>query len=215
MSENLIVSEIFRSIQGEGTRAGRPCTLIRLAGCNLHCRWCDTEYALHEGESMTIETVLAKVAALKGKLVEVTGGEPLIQEGTLELLRRLSKAGYEVLLETSGERDITPVGSPVVRIVDIKCPSSGESQHIRWENLEHLRSTDEVKFVVADRADYDFAADVIARFDLVKHCTVLVGAVAGQLDSGKLAEWILEDGLNVRLQVQLHKILWPNATRGV
>lgn len=213
--DSLIVNEIFLSLQGEGTRAGRPCTLVRLTGCNLRCRWCDSAYALQEGTRMTVEEILVRVEQLGCKLVELTGGEPLLQETSLTLLRRLCQAGYEVLLETSGERDISAVGSPVVRIVDVKCPSSGESGRVRWENLRQLRPSDEVKFVVADRADYDFASDAIRKYELPAQCTVLLGAVAGQLEPAQLAEWILADKLDVRLQVQLHKILWPHATRGV
>lgn len=211
----LHLSEIFISLQGEGTRAGRPCVLVRLAGCNLRCRWCDTRYAFDEGTPTAVQAVLDRVAELHCPLVELTGGEPLLQPDSLELLRRLADAGYEVLLETSGERDIAPVDPRVVRIVDVKCPGSGMAERNRWENLEQLRPHDEVKFVLAGSEDYDYARDVIARYDLARRCTVLMGAVAGELDPAELAAWIVRDRLPVRLQVQLHRILWPGADRGV
>ena len=215
MSEPLIVNEIFLSIQGEGTRAGRPCTLVRLTGCNLRCRWCDTAYAYDEGVPMTLEAVTERVAQLGCRLVELTGGEPLLQRAAPDLLRELCQAGYEVLVETSGERDIAPVDPRVVRIVDVKCPSSGESDKMRWSNLDILRPADEVKFVVADRVDYTFAKEIMSRYDLPRRCTVLMGAVIGELPPAELASWILADSLPVRLQVQLHKILWPQSARGV
>ncbi len=215
MSETLQVSEVFLSIQGEGTRAGRPCTLIRLAGCDLRCRWCDTAYAWEGGEAMTIEEIVDRVRQLGCRLVEVTGGEPLIQPATPALLARLCEDGWEVLLETSGTRDITVAAEPVVRIVDVKCPGSGVSERNLWANLEHLRRGDEVKFVLVDRADYLFARDVIERHDLPGRCSVLMGAVAGRLGPAELAAWILADKLPVRLNVQLHKVLWPERERGV
>lgn len=211
----LHLTEIFISLQGEGTRAGRPCVLVRLAGCNLRCRWCDTRYAFDEGTPTTVQAVLDRVAELHCPLVELTGGEPLLQPDSLELLRRLADAGYEVLLETSGERDIAPVDPRVVRIVDVKCPGSGMAERNRWENLEQLRPHDEAKFVLAGREDYDYARDVIARYDLARRCTILMGAVAGELDPAELAAWIVRDRLPVRLQVQLHRILWPGTDRGV
>lgn len=214
MSDELLVSEIFRSIQGEGLRAGRPCVLVRLAGCDVGCAWCDTPHARTGGEAMTIPAVLARVAELGGPLVEVTGGEPLAQPGALTLLGALCEAGYETLLETSGTVDIAPVDPRVVRIVDVKCPSSGVTETMHWANLDVLRSVDEVKFVLADRADYDFAREVIARYGLTDRCAVLLGAVADRLAPAELAEWILADRLDVRLQLQLHKLVWPGEDRG-
>ncbi len=211
----LVVNEIFLSLQGEGTRAGRPCTLVRLTGCDLRCRWCDSAYAYDEGEPMTLSAILARVAGLGCRLVELTGGEPLLQPAAPALLRALCDVGYEVLLETSGSQPIEGLDGRVVRIVDVKCPSSGMTERMVWRNLEQLRPADEVKFVLADRADFDFARMVIARYDLSARCAVLMGAVAGSLEPATLAGWILQERLDLRLQVQLHKILWPGASRGV
>ena len=215
MRDSLKISEIFLSIQGEGVRAGRPCVLVRLAGCDLHCEWCDTRYASKDGREMSPQAVMDRVAELGCPLVEVTGGEPLLQSAATKLLTQLCDTGYETLLETSGAKDISGVDPRVVRIVDIKGPSSGESQSMCWENMAHIRPMDEVKFVIADRIDYDSAHDVIARYDLAGRCTVLMGTVAGRLDPAELADWILDDRAPVRLNVQLHKILWPGKDRGV
>ena len=215
METKLTVCEIFRSIQGEGTRAGLPCTLVRLAGCNLRCSWCDTTYAWQGGRETTLEDILQQVDRLGCRRVEVTGGEPLIQPGTPELLRELCDRGYETLLETNGSIDVSGMDPRVIRIVDFKCPSSGQSEHNRWENVEHLSPGDEVKFVIADRADYDFARAALVDRGLVGRCTVLLGPVAGRLPPATLAEWMLTDGLDVRLNLQLHKILWPEKDRGV
>ncbi|NLF30146.1 MAG: radical SAM protein [Planctomycetes bacterium] len=215
MAEMLIVNEIFLSLQGEGTRAGRPCVLVRLTGCDVGCRWCDTRHARDEGEEMTIDAIEAAVAQFGCPLVEVTGGEPLMQAGATALLTVLCDAGYEVLLETSGAYDIAPVDPRVVRIVDVKCPSSGAAEAMRWSNLEGLRASDEVKFVLAGRDDYDYARAVLDRHRLAALCTVLMGPVAGHLEAAELAAWICEDRLPVRLNLQLHKILWPDSERGV
>lgn len=214
MPPTLSISEIFLSIQGESTRAGLPCTFVRLAGCDVGCQWCDTPYAREGGEAMELAAVLARVKELDCPLVEVTGGEPLAQEGAITLLARLCEAGYQVLLETSGTVDIAGVDERVVRIVDVKCPSSGATDRMRWANMRLLRPADEVKIVLAGRTDYDFAKDVIARYDLTRRCTVLLGAVAGRLALADLSAWILADRLPVRLNVQLHKIIWPAEERG-
>jgi len=214
----LNVCEIFLSIQGEGTRAGLPCTLVRLAGCNLRCRWCDTPYALEGGREMSIEEILAEVQRLGCRRVELTGGEPLIQDASRELLTRLCDDGCDVLLETNGTVDISDVDERVARIVDVKCPSSGESATTMWANMERLRPTDEVKFVVADRADYEFAREAAAARGLPRRCAVIFSPVmdrgAAALPPARLAEWVLADGLDVRVGLQLHKIIWPNAERG-
>jgi len=215
VSGALTVSEIFSSIQGEGTRAGRPCTLVRLSGCNLRCHWCDTQYALTGGRRMSVGDVLGRVEELGCKLVEVTGGEPLTQPAALELLRALADAGYETLLETNGSLDISPVDRRVVRIVDFKCPSSGEQANNLWANVSRLRAADEVKFVVADRADYEFARRALQQHALSERCAVVFSPVFGRLAPAALAEWILADGLDVRLSLQLHRIIWPDADRGV
>lgn len=211
----LTVCEIFLSIQGEGRSAGLPCAFVRLAGCNLRCSWCDTAYAWTGGEAMSIPQVLARLQQFPCRRVEVTGGEPLLQPGTLELLQRLCDRGWTVLLETNGSVDIAPVDGRVVRIVDFKCPSSGQEPKNLWANVAALRETDEVKFVLADRADYDYARDKVARHQLCRRCTVTFSPVFGQLDPAELAGWILADGLDVRLGLQLHKILWPSRDRGV
>jgi 7-carboxy-7-deazaguanine synthase len=211
----LAVSEIFLSIQGESSRAGLPCVLVRLAGCNLRCAWCDTQYAWTGGREMGVEEVLAKVGELACRRVEVTGGEPLCQAAAPELLRRLADAGYETLLETNGSQDIRVVDERVVRIVDFKCPSSGEAAANCWANAGHLTARDEVKFVLADRADYEFARRAVAEHGLPARCGVIFSPVHGRLDPAALARWVLADGLDVRLGVQLHKVIWPDRARGV
>ena len=215
MSAVLTVCEIFRSIQGEGTRAGLACGFVRLAGCNLRCAWCDTSYAWEGGREMAVDDVLAEVAELAVPRVEVTGGEPLIQPAAFELLRRLCDAGFETLLETNGSQDISAVDPRVVRVVDLKCPSSGHADANRWANVPHLTARDEVKFVLADRADYDFARAAVAEHTLGKRCAVVFQPVHGRLAPATLAEWILADRLDVRLGIQLHKLLWPGRERGV
>jgi 7-carboxy-7-deazaguanine synthase len=211
----LTVCEIFLSIQGEGRSSGLPCAFVRLAGCNLRCSWCDTAYAWTGGEAMSIAQVLARLEPFRCRRVEVTGGEPLAQEATLELLQRLCDGGYQVLLETNGSLDIAPVDRRVVRIVDFKCPSSGQESKNLWANVAALTDSDEVKFVVADRTDYDYACAKLIEHQLCGRCTGTFSPVFGRLDPGELAGWILADGLDVRLGLQLHKILWPGRSRGV
>jgi 7-carboxy-7-deazaguanine synthase len=211
----LRVAEIFRSLQGESTRTGWPCTFVRLAGCNLHCRWCDTEYARAGGEQMSLEQICREVGRLGQRRVEVTGGEPLCQADSVELMARLCRDGWEVLLETNGSLDISPVPAAVRRIVDCKCPSSGESGSNRLANLDLLTDGDEVKFVCADRGDFEFAEDLIVTRSLTDRCPVTLSPVAGKLDPAQLAGWILDARLDVRLGLQLHKILWPGLQRGV
>jgi 7-carboxy-7-deazaguanine synthase len=211
----LLVSELYRSIQGESSQAGRPCAFIRLTGCPLRCVWCDSEFAFYGGRRMAIEEIVSEVALMDVRLVEVTGGEPLAQPACLPLLTALCDAGYEVLLETSGALDIAPVDARVIKIVDVKCPGSGEEQANRPENLDVLGLRDEIKFVLADRTDYEYARDLIRRRGLERRGGLLMSAVHGRLDPADLAQWILEDGLEARLQVQLHKILWPGRDRGV
>lgn len=206
--DRLRVTEIFHSIQGESTFAGRPCVFVRLTGCQMRCRWCDTEYAFYGGAWRSRDEVLDEVAALGCPLVEVTGGEPLLQPGTPPLLAALCDRGYEVLLETGGGLDVSGVDPRVRRILDVKCPGSGEVEHNRWENLELLRPTDEVKFVVADEADYLWARRIVQENGLDRRCPVLFSPVAGELEPRLLAEWILRDRLPVRFQIQVHKVLW-------
>lgn len=204
----LRISEIFFSLQGESTRVGLPTVFVRLAGCPLRCVWCDTTYAFSGGETMTREAILERVASFGGRTVCVTGGEPLAQPGCLALLTALCDAGYSVSLETSGALDIAAVDPRVSRIVDIKAPDSGEVEKNRWENLTHLKPSDELKFVLASRADYDWAKSVLAGRQLTALCPVLFSPVADRLPPAQLAEWILQDRLPVRFQLQLHKILW-------
>ncbi len=216
MNNVLRVNEILKSIQGESSRAGLPCILIRLAGCNLNCVWCDTEYARSEaGDEMTIAEILAKVEQLDCKRVELTGGEPLLQPAAPKLLDALCEAGYEVLLETNGSLDISDVNKHVRRIVDVKCPASGHADANLWTNLEHLTRRDEAKFVIADRGDYDFARSSVLEHHLTGKCKIIFSPVWGKVTGAMLAEWILADGLEVRLGVQLHKIIWPDKNRGV
>ena len=212
----LTVNEIFYSIQGESTRAGEPCVFVRLTACDLRCSWCDTPYAFHEGKKMSIDEVLEQVDGFGCDLVEVTGGEPLLQEDVYPLMDRLLSAGRTVMLETGGHRPITRVPPAVVKIVDVKCPGSGEAARNDWSNLDALAPHDEVKFVVKDRADYEFARDVIAHYDLPSRAAaILMSPVHAVLDPKTLSEWMLADRLPARLQLQLHKYIWSPTTRGV
>lgn len=216
MSDTLRVNEIFKSIQGESSRAGLPCVLVRLAGCNLECTWCDTQYARgEEGRTMTIEEILEKVATLGCPRVELTGGEPLVQPNATKLLDKLCEGGYEVLLETNGSLDVSKVNEHVRRIIDVKCPASGQVGENFWKNLEHLTGKDEVKFVIADREDYDFACQIVKEHDLTDKCNVIFSPVWSSITGSTLARWILADCLDVRLGVQLHKIIWPEEDQGV
>lgn len=210
---SLRISEIFHSLQGESTRVGLPTVFIRLTGCPLRCTWCDTTYAFAGGEALTLATILERVAAFDCKTVCVTGGEPLAQAGCQALLTALCDAGHAVSLETSGALDISAVDPRVVRIVDIKAPDSGEVAKNRWENLDQLRPGDELKFVLASRADYDWAKSALAGRHLAEKCSVLFSPVTDALPPAQLAGWILQDHLPVRFQLQLHKILW-GAQRG-
>jgi len=212
---NLVVNEIYASIQGESSYAGLPCVFVRLTGCNLRCTWCDSEFSFYEGTRRVLDDVVAEVERFGIPLVEVTGGEPLLQPGVHPLMARLADRGLRVLIETSGSIDISGVDPRVIRIVDVKCPASGESGSNRWENLAHLRAADELKFVIADRADYEWARGELRARDLASRCTVLFGPVWGRLEPRTLVEWILEDRLPVRFQVQLHKYVWSSDARGV
>ena len=210
----LRVTEIFHSIQGESSHAGRPCAFVRLTGCNLRCRWCDSEYTFTGGEKMSIDEILAQIKSYGCNLVELTGGEPLAQAESLDLIRRFCDEGFELLIETSGSIDIAPVDRRATIILDIKCPGSGEMEKNRWENLQHLKPGDEIKFVIADRSDYDWARQVIAERGLDRW-TVLLSPVWGEMDLQSLAEWMLADRVPARLQTQLHKHIWGADVRGV
>ena len=207
----LRITEIFASLQGESTRVGLPTVFVRLTGCPLRCSWCDTAYAFSGGETRTLDDILAEVAGHGLRHVCVTGGEPLAQKGCLALLAALCDAGHDVSLETSGALDIAGVDPRVSRIVDLKAPGSGELARNRWENLALLNARDELKFVLADATDYDWARRQIAEHGLAERCTVLLSPVAGALDPADLAGWIVRDRLPVRFQLQLHKILWNDA----
>jgi 7-carboxy-7-deazaguanine synthase len=212
----LTINEIFYSIQGEATRAGEPCVFVRLTACDLRCSWCDTAYAFYEGHKRSIEDVVSEVAQYQCRLVEITGGEPLLQDDVFPLMESLLDRGYTVMLETGGHRPIDRVPDAVVKIVDVKCPGSGESARNHWPNLDLLTTHDEVKFVVQDRHDYDYARQVIAKYDLRSRVgAVLLSPVHGVLEPKLLSEWILADHLPARLQLQLHKFIWTPDTRGV
>jgi len=212
----LTINEIFHSIQGESTHAGRPCVFVRLTACDLRCRWCDTPYAFHEGRKMSVDEVVADVESRNCQTVEVTGGEPLLQADVYPLMQRLLDAGKSVLIETGGHRSIAKVPEGVIRIVDIKCPGSLEADKNDWSNLEHLTPRDEVKFVIADRQDYDYARDIATREQLASRVNaVLFSPVHGELDPKLLSEWVIADRLDVRVQLQMHKYIWSPTTRGV
>jgi 7-carboxy-7-deazaguanine synthase len=212
----LKIHEIYRSIQGESTHAGRPCVFVRLIGCQMRCVWCDTAYAFYGGEFRRVDEIVAEVASHRCRLVEITGGEPLLQPAVHPLMSALCDAGYEVLLETGGGLDISGVDPRVARIVDIKCPASGEAENNRWENLARLRPGDELKLVLADEADYTWAARLVADRRLAELGVPIHFSPAWDaLDPAALAAWILRDRLPVRLHLQLHKILWGAEVRGV
>ncbi len=209
------VTEIFHSIQGESSYVGQPCIFVRLTGCPLRCTWCDTEYAFYGGQECSVDQVLEKVGSFGCRLVEVTGGEPLAQPDACSLVARLCDAGYEVLIETSGAIDIAEVDPRAHVILDVKCPGSGMTDRMFWPNLNKLTMKDEIKFVLADRQDYEWARDIIARHDLSQRCSVLVSPVFGSLEPRQLAEWVLADRLPVRFQLQIHKFIWAPDMRGV
>ncbi|HVZ19788.1 MAG TPA: radical SAM protein [Vicinamibacterales bacterium] len=212
----MVINEIFHSVQGESTYAGRPCVFVRLTACDLRCSWCDTPYAFHEGQKQTVDAVLADVERFGCDLVEVTGGEPLLQADVYPLMERLIASGKTVLLETGGHRSTERVPPAVVTVLDVKCPGSGEAERMDWSNLDRLRPHDEVKFVVKDRADYDYARAVMAQHDLARRAAAIhLSPVHGVLDPRVLSEWVLADRLPVRVQLQLHKYIWDPDTRGV
>ncbi len=221
MGEFLRVTEIFHSIQGESTWAGLPCTFVRLTGCPLRCSWCDTEYAFHGGERLSLDEIEARVDAAGAKVVEVTGGEPLIHRGAFVLVTRLLDKGYIVLVETSGSIDVAPLDPRAHKIMDLKCPGSGEVARNLWSNLDHLTSRDEIKFVVKDRTDYEWLRDVIREHDLGGRVernqlrALLISPVWDAVDFRDLAQWVLDDHLPVRFQIQLHKLIWGANVHGV
>ncbi|MBI3600023.1 MAG: radical SAM protein [Nitrospinae bacterium] len=224
----LQISEIFKSIQGESTLAGTPCTFIRLTGCNLRCRYCDTAYAYEGGEYLSIDDIISRVDEYNSSMVEITGGEPLLQDAVYTLIKTLLGKNKEVLIETNGSIDIKRVkplkdsirgkgarGQGAKIIMDIKCPDSGMSEKMNWENLSKLSKNDEVKFVLSSRNDYNWSKEIIKRYSLIERCPVLLSPAYGMLDSKELSEWMTRDNMNVRLNLQIHKYIWGKGVRGV
>jgi len=211
----LRIHEIFISIQGESSHAGLPCVFIRLTGCPLRCTWCDTAYAYDEGMEMTIGELTGRLEGFAIPLVSVTGGEPLAQPETFELIKALCDSDYTVLLETNGAMDIAAVDPRAVVIMDVKCPGSGMTDRMRWSNLELLKPADEVKFVIGSRSDYEFARGIMEKHQLAKRCSILLSTVYGKISSQRVVRWMLKDRLRARFQLQLHKYIWPPNQRGV
>lgn len=211
----LMVNEIFKSIQGESSFTGLPCIFIRLTGCNLRCTWCDTEYAFYEGKSKSVQDIMEAIEPLGIPLVEITGGEPLLQDGVYDLMNALLEKNYQVLVETGGGVSVAKVPKRVIKILDVKCPGSGEESKNLWDNLDHLNPEDEVKFVLADRADYEWSRDILDRCKIPQKVQVIFSPVYDRLDLKELAAWILEDNLPVRVQTQLHKVIWGKDAIGV
>ena len=209
------INEIYLSVQGESTHTGLPCIFIRLTGCNLRCSWCDTAYAFHEGKNMSIDEILQKVENFGIHLVEITGGEPLMQDNVYTLMRRLIENGYKVMLETGGSISLERVPKDVIKIMDLKCPGSGEQEKNNLDNLKLLAPHDEVKFVILDKKDYEWSRDIIKRYKINETAHILVSPVFDKLELKEMVKWILEDRLPVRLQTQLHKIIWDKNTIGV
>lgn len=211
----LKINEIYHSIQGESTKAGLPCVFIRLTYCNLRCTYCDTEYAFYEGYDKSIDEVIKEVKKYNCNLVEVTGGEPLVQNESIELMKRLCDEGFEVMLETGGSLPISEIDKRVRIILDLKCPSSGMMKKNLYANIEYLKPIDEVKFVIGTREDYEWSKEQVEKYHLDKKCAVLFSVVFGELEPVTLVNWILEDKLNVRYQLQMHKIIWEPDKKGV
>jgi 7-carboxy-7-deazaguanine synthase len=210
------INEIFFSIQGEGTKAGEPCVFVRFTYCNLRCTYCDTEYAFYEGKDLTNEEIINEIRKYKCSLVEITGGEPLVQKDDCFLLMKtLSDIGYEVMIETSGSISIADIDKRVKIIMDLKCPSSGMQKKNLFDNLNYLKPTDEIKFVIANREDYNWSKNILSKFNLEKRCIILFSTVFDKIQPVEIVNWILEDNLKVKFQLQLHKYIWPSQTKGV
>ncbi len=212
---SLHVNEIFRSIQGESTYAGIPCVFVRLTGCNLRCSYCDTTYAYEEGIDMSVNEIVNKIEDYSCKNVCITGGEPLLQKNVYKLINLLKTKSYKIYVETNGAMNIDLLPGNIIRIMDVKCPDSGMNKEMDWRNLERLRGDDEVKFVMSSKKDYEWAKRIVRKHNLPDKTNVLFGSAYGKLKPKSLAGWILKDRLNVRLQLQLHRIIWPDKTRGV
>ena len=208
------ITEIYQSIQGESSYAGLPCVFVRTTGCDLRCSWCDSEFTFTGGTTMSLDEITSVVEKYNCELVELTGGEPLLQHDIYELATTLADSGHTVLIETGGHRDISKLDPRVIRIMDLKCPASGECEKNLWSNLEHLRSVDEVKFVIADRGDYEWALKTIREHGLEDRVKILMSAAFGLINSNQIVAWMLEDKLRARFQLQLHKYIWPPEARG-
>ena len=215
MSNTLKINEIYKSIQGESTHMGRPCIFVRLTYCNLRCTYCDTEYAFYEGKDQSIDAIIDKIKSMNCNLVEVTGGEPLFQPECFELLNKLVDDGYEVMLETGGSLPITKVPKPVIKIVDFKCPSSGMMKKNLWSIVDDIQSHDEIKFVIGNREDFDWACERIHEYSLAEKCTLLFSPVFGEIEPKVIVDWILEENIPVRFQLQSHKFIWEPEKKGV
>jgi 7-carboxy-7-deazaguanine synthase len=211
----LKVNEIYYSIQGESSKAGLPCVFVRLTYCNLRCSYCDTEYAFYEGTDMSINSIIEQVKKYNCNLVELTGGEPLFQNESFELMDRLCSEGFEVMLETGGSLPVKDVNQKVMIILDLKCPSSNMMKKNLYENLQYIKSTDEIKFVMGTREDYEWSKEIIKEYNLVGKCGLLASVVFGSLEPLKLVDWILEDNLKIRFQLQMHKFIWEPNAKGV
>ena len=211
----LKINEIYYSIQGESSKTGLPCVFVRLTYCNLRCSYCDTEYAFYEGNEMTIDAIIDQVKKYNCKLVEITGGEPLFQDECFDLMKQLSDEGFDVMLETGGSLPIQNVDKHVMIILDLKCPSSNMMKKNLYENLDYIKQTDEIKFVIGTLEDYEWAKEIIGKYNLVKKCSILFSVVFSQLEPVKLVEWILNDNLQVRFQLQAHKFIWEPSKKGV
>src|SRR3990172_12523211 len=215
MCFDMIINEIFKSIQGETSYAGLPCAFIRVTGCNLRCSYCDTTYAYEDGKEMSLSTILESIAGFKTKIVCVTGGEPLSNKDTPLLIKDLLNRNYTVLVETNGSYDIRTIPQKAIKIMDIKCPDSNMSHLMDWQNINHLTDLDEVKFIVSSKKDYEWTKDVIRKYSLSEKTNVLIGTAFGAISPRLVVQWILEDNLDVRFQLQLHKYIWKPHTRGV
>lgn len=211
----LKINEIYFSIQGESTKAGLPCVFVRLTYCNLRCKYCDTEYAFYEGKELSLDEIISGVKKFDCKLVEITGGEPLVQSDTINLMQRLCDEGFEVLLETGGSLSIKEIDPRVKIIMDLKCPSSGMLKKNYYKNIDSIKPSDELKFVIGTREDYEWTKEIIQKYNLMKKCIILFSVVFGELEPVILVEWILEDKLDVRFQLQMHKFIWEPTTKGV
>ena len=215
MSTTLKINEIYKSIQGESTHTGRPCIFVRLTYCNLSCTYCDTEYAFYEGKEKKIDTIMDEVKSMNCTLVEVTGGEPLFQPNCIELLNRLVNEGYEVMLETGGSISISDVPKSIIKIVDFKCPTSGMMKKNLWSILDDIQSHDEIKFVIGNREDFDWACKRINEYSLAEKCTILFSPVFGEIEPKEIIDWIVDENIPVRFQLQSHKYIWPSEKKGV